>query len=286
MPDLPVIRSGEELRRAVRLWKREGLSVGLVPTMGALHAGHISLVALAKARCDRVVATIFVNPRQFSPGEDLDAYPRTMERDIALLGEAGCHALFAPTVSEIYPAGFATSITVSGISEGLCGATRPNFFGGIATVVAKLLILAEPDTAFFGEKDYQQLLVIKRLVKDLALPVEIIGGALIREPDGLAMSSRNAYLSDNERQMALTLYHTLKEMTAGLEAGADPARLIAMGLERLAQAGFRMDYLELRDTETLEPIDRLERPARLLAGGYLGQTRLIDNMPVTPKDQG
>jgi pantoate--beta-alanine ligase len=286
MPDLPVIRSGEELRRAVRLWKREGLSVGLVPTMGALHAGQISLVALAKARCDRVVATIFVNPRQFSPGEDLDAYPRTMERDIALLGEAGCHALFAPTVSEIYPAGFATSITVSGISEGLCGATRPNFFGGIATVVAKLLILAEPDTAFFGEKDYQQLLVIKRLVKDLALPVEIIGGALIREPDGLAMSSRNAYLSDNERQMALTLYHTLKEMTAGLEAGADPARLIAMGLERLAQAGFRMDYLELRDTETLEPIDRLERPARLLAGGYLGQTRLIDNMPVTPKDQG
>jgi pantoate--beta-alanine ligase len=283
MPDLSVIRIGDELRRTVRLWKREGLRVGLVPTMGALHAGHISLVELAKSRCDRVVATIFVNPRQFSPGEDLDAYPRTMERDRQLLTEAGCHALFAPTVDEIYPQGFATSITVSGISEGLCGATRPNFFGGIATVVAKLLILAEPDMAFFGEKDYQQLLVIKRLVKDLALPVEIIGGALIREPDGLAMSSRNAYLSANERQMALTLYHTLKEVTAGLEAGAEARRLIAMGLERLAQAGFRMDYLELRDAETLAPVERLERPARLLAGGYLGKTRLIDNMPVAPK---
>jgi len=286
MPDLTIIQTGDALRQTVRRWKREGLTVGLVPTMGALHAGHLSLIELARAHCDRVIATIFVNPRQFSPGEDLDAYPRTMERDTALLREAGCHALFAPAVSEIYPDGFATSITVAGISEGLCGATRPNFFGGIATVVAKLLILAEPDKAFFGEKDYQQLLVIRRLVTDLALPVEIIGGALVREADGLAMSSRNAYLSGNERQMALTLYHTLKEVTAGLEAGAEPGRLIAMGLERLVSAGFRMDYLELRDAETLEPIERLERPARLLAGGYLGKTRLIDNMPVTPRSHG
>lgn len=286
MPDLTIIQTGDALRQTVRRWKREGLTVGLVPTMGALHAGHLSLIELARAHCDRVVATIFVNPRQFSPGEDLDAYPRTIERDTALLREAGCHALFAPAVSEIYPDGFATSITVAGISEGLCGATRPNFFGGIATVVAKLLILAEPDKAFFGEKDYQQLLVIRRLVTDLALPVEIIGGALVREADGLAMSSRNAYLSGNERQMALTLHHTLKEVTAGLEAGAEPGRLIAMGLERLASAGFRMDYLELRDAETLEPIERLERPARLLAGGYLGKTRLIDNMPVTPRSRG
>lgn len=286
MPDLTIIQTGDALRQTVRRWKREGLTVGLVPTMGALHAGHLSLIELARAHCDRVVATIFVNPRQFSPGEDLDAYPRTIERDTALLREAGCHALFAPAVSEIYPDGFATSITVAGISEGLCGATRPNFFGGIATVVAKLLILAEPDKAFFGEKDYQQLLVIRRLVTDLALPVEIIGGALVREADGLAMSSRNAYLSGNERQMALTLHHTLKEVTAGLEAGAEPGRLIAMGLERLASAGFRMDYLELRDAETLEPIERLERPARLLAGGYLGKTRLIDNMPVTPRSHG
>lgn len=286
MPDLTIIQTGDALRQTVRRWKREGLTVGLVPTMGALHAGHLSLIELARAHCDRVVATIFVNPRQFSPGEDLDAYPRTIERDTALLREAGCHALFAPAVSEIYPDGFATSITVAGISEGLCGATRPNFFGGIATVVAKLLILAEPDKAFFGEKDYQQLLVIRRLVTDLALPVEIIGGALVREADGLAMSSRNAYLSGNERQMALTLHHTLKEVTAGLEAGAEPGRLIAMGLERLVSAGFRMDYLELRDAETLEPIERLERPARLLAGGYLGKTRLIDNMPVTPRSHG
>lgn len=286
MPDLTIIQTGDALRQTVRRWKREGLTVGLVPTMGALHAGHLSLIELARAHCDRVIATIFVNPRQFSPGEDLDAYPRTMERDTALLREAGCHALFAPAVSEIYPDGFATSITVAGISEGLCGATRPNFFGGIATVVAKLLILAEPDKAFFGEKDYQQLLVIRRLVTDLALPVEIIGGALVREADGLAMSSRNAYLSGNERQMALTLHHTLKEVTAGLEAGAEPGRLIAMGLERLVSAGFRMDYLELRDAETLEPIERLERPARLLAGGYLGKTRLIDNMPVTPRSHG
>lgn len=282
MADLSIIRIGEELRRTVRQWKRDGLTVGLVPTMGALHAGHISLVETALSDCDRVVTTIFVNPRQFSPGEDLDAYPRTMERDTQLLREAGCHAVFSPTVDEIYPQGFSTSITVSGISEGLCGATRPNFFGGIATVVAKLLILGEPDRAYFGEKDYQQLLVIKRLVKDLGLPVEVVGCPLVREPDGLAMSSRNAYLSDNERQTALTLYHTLKEVTAGLEAGAEPGRLIAMGLERLAEAGFRMDYLELRDAETLQPVNRLERPARLLAGGYLGQTRLIDNMPVTP----
>ena len=282
MTGIPHIKTGAALRQTSRDWRAQGKRVGLVPTMGALHEGHISLVETALAECDAVIATIFVNPKQFSPGEDLDAYPRTLDADKAMLTDAGCTALFAPVVSEIYPDGFATSITVAGISEGLCGATRPNFFTGIATVVAKLLILAEADIAYFGEKDYQQLLLIKRLVTDLGLPVEVKGCPIVREPDGLAMSSRNRYLSDSERQMALTLGQTLKEVAVGLEAGAKAAQLISMGLERLAAAGFKMDYLELRDAETLQPMTDLNRPARLLAGGYLGKTRLIDNWPVNP----
>ena len=282
MTGIPHIKTGAELRQTSRDWRAEGKRIGLVPTMGALHEGHISLVRTALAECDAVIATIFVNPKQFSPGEDLEAYPRALDSDKAMLADAGCTALFAPLVDEIYPQGFSTSITVAGISEGLCGATRPNFFTGIATIVAKLLILSEPDIAYFGEKDYQQLLLIKRLVTDLALPVDIKGCPIVRETDGLAMSSRNRYLSDNERQMALTLPHTLKEIAVGLEAGANVGQLIAMGLERLAGAGFKMDYLELRDAETLQPMTDIGRPARLLAGGYLGKTRLIDNWPVNP----
>ncbi|HKU55238.1 MAG TPA: pantoate--beta-alanine ligase [Rhizomicrobium sp.] len=251
--------------------------IGLVPTMGALHDGHLSLVSQAREHSGRVVVSIFVNPAQFAPHEDFDAYPRNLETDLKKL-EGHADIVFAPTAREIYPDGYATSIVVGGPSTGLESDFRPHFFAGVATVVAKLLIAANPDVAIFGEKDYQQLLVVKRLVRDLALPVTVIGGATLREPDGLAMSSRNAYLSPEERKIAGRLNVILKE--AALQARRGDLRAVeAFAIEALWSAGFsHVDYVAIRDAQTLEHIAALERPARILAAVKIGKTRLIDNM--------
>ena len=280
-----ILRSADALRAALRAWRTEGRTIGFVPTMGALHLGHLSLVRAAKTRCDRILASIFVNPKQFAPAEDFDRYPRNETGDAGLLAGAGCDLIYAPGLDQMYPPGFATSVAVNGLAEPLEGEMRPHFFGGVATVVAKLLIQAAPDAAFFGEKDYQQLLVIKRLARDLDLPGEIIGCPTVREPDGLAMSSRNAYLTPNERRAAPQLNFVLREAVSALKAGAPVAQVEHDARARAAAAGFtRIDYIAVRDAETLAEIegaiDNSDRPARILAAVWLGQTRLIDNLPV------
>ncbi|GEO82960.1 pantoate--beta-alanine ligase [Pararhodospirillum oryzae] len=285
---LPVAREGAAVRRTVAQWRAEGLRVALVPTMGALHDGHVSLVRLALTQADRVVVSVFVNPTQFGPSEDFAAYPRTEAADAVRLSEAGAHLMYAPTVEDMYPPGFATTITVEGVSRGLCGDRRPGHFQGVATVVSKLLMRAQPDVAVFGEKDYQQLQVIRRLVADLDLPVEVIGAPVVREDDGLALSSRNAYLSPGERAIAPHLHRILVEVTRALtspetEAGTPAAVILARGEVALRAAGFDdVEYLELRDASTLAPQAAFVRgrPARLLAAVRLGRTRLIDNMAV------
>jgi pantoate--beta-alanine ligase len=279
--DMPVSRSVAELRRSVAAWRRADETVALVPTMGALHDGHLSLMRLARARCRRVVATIFVNPTQFAPHEDFDAYPRREAADRAKLAREGVDLLYAPAPREMYPEGFATTVTVSGVSEGLCGHFRPQMFPGVATVVAKLLIQAMPDVAVFGEKDYQQLQVIRRLARDLDLPAEILGGPTVREADGLALSSRNAYLTPEERAAAPTLNRVLRDAARQLEEGAAAGPLLDAGRRSLEAAGFgKVDYLELRAAEGLAPLDTADRPARLLAAAWLGKARLIDNVAV------
>src|ERR1700722_5312636 len=220
---LRVARSVGELRLHVAAWRAAGERVGLVPTMGALHAGHMALVAAARARCQRTVASIFVNPKQFGPREDFSTYPRPESDDLAKLTQAGADLAFIPAVEEIYPEGFATTISVGGPSEGLCGAHRPGHFDGVATVVAKLLIQAAPDAAFFGEKDYQQLMVVRRMTQDLNLPVEIVGVPTVREADGLALSSRNVYLSAEERRLAPDLHRVMRETVSAIARGAAPA---------------------------------------------------------------
>lgn len=251
----------------------------MVPTMGALHAGHVSLVTQAKKHADHVVVSIFVNPTQFAPDEDFDAYPRTLESDLARLGDAAA-IIFAPTAREMYPDGYATTITVKGPSHGLETDFRPHFFAGVATVVAKLLIAASPDVAVFGEKDYQQLLVVQRLARDLALPTKVLGAPTLREADGLAMSSRNAYLSPQERGIAARLNMTLKDVIAAAQTG-DLRAAEAAGIDALYKAGFdHVDYVAIRDAQTLDHITALERPARLLAAAKIGKTRLIDNMAI------
>lgn len=280
-PVLPNARSVAALRLSVGEWRRGGLSVALVPTMGALHEGHLSLVRAAKARCERVVASLFVNPKQFAPHEDFERYPRDEASDASLLASAGCDLLYAPERSEMYPEGFATNIIVSSVSTPLEGEMRPHFFGGVATVVAKLLLQCLPDAAFFGEKDYQQLLVIKQLARDLDIPVEIVGGVTVREADGLAMSSRNFYLSADERRSAAQLNRVLQEAVSALHAGAGIAEVEAGAAAKLVGAGFTcVDYVAVRDAETLHSITTLTRPARILAAAWLGKTRLIDNMAV------
>jgi len=249
--------------------------------MGALHEGHLTLVREGLKRADRVVASVFVNPTQFGPNEDFDAYPRREAEDAALLEGAGAAALFAPTVVEMYPQGFATSITVAGVSEGLCGDIRPGHFSGVATVVTKLLLQAGPDIALFGEKDYQQLQVIKRFVRDLDIPVEIVGVPTVREADGLARSSRNAYLSAEDRAVAPAIHRVMTAMAAQLKAGADAASQIAWGKAELLAAGFAsIDYLEVRAAEGLAPLERLSEPARIIVAARLGKARLIDNLAV------
>lgn len=276
-----ILRSVAALRAQVAEWRAQGLTVALVPTMGALHEGHLTLVREGLKRADRVVASVFVNPTQFGPNEDFDAYPRREAEDAALLEGAGAAALFAPTVVEMYPQGFATSITVAGVSEGLCGDIRPGHFSGVATVVTKLLLQAGPDIALFGEKDYQQLQVIKRFVRDLDIPVEIVGVPTVREADGLARSSRNAYLSAEDRAVAPAIHRVMTAMAAQLKAGADAASQIAWGKAELLAAGFAsIDYLEVRAAEGLAPLERLSEPARIIVAARLGKARLIDNLAV------
>ena len=279
--NLPIVRTVRELRAAVAAWRRADERVALVPTMGALHAGHLALVAEGRRRADRVVATIFVNPKQFGAGEDLDRYPRRELADAEALEAAGCDLLFAPGVAEIYPDGFATHVSVSGITDDLDGAARPGHFDGVATVVAKLLNQAQADVAIFGEKDYQQLLTIRRLARDLDIPTEIVGHPTVREADGLALSSRNAYLSPDERRNAAELPRTLAAAGEAIRAGRDVADALRAATDRLLAAGFAsVDYVELRDAETLAPLAHLDRPARLLAAARIGGARIIDNIPV------
>ena len=285
MLPLPAARTVSDLRRTVASWRRDDLTVGFVPTMGALHEGHISLVRLALSRADRVVASIFVNPTQFGPNEDLAAYPRDEAGDAARLADAGCHLLFAPSVAEMYPPGMASVVTVSGVSEPLDGQARPGHFAGVATIVAKLLNQARPDVAVFGEKDYQQLQVIRRMAADLDLGVEILGAPTARAPDGLALSSRNAYLTDEERRRAPELAAALTEAIGHLRAGAEVAEVEARAVGRLRAAGFGpVDYVEVRDAVGLARLGPGPlppgRPARILAAARLGRARLIDNMAV------
>ena len=271
-----------ELRERVAAWRAAGERIAFVPTMGNLHAGHLCLVREARARADRVVASIFVNPLQFGPSEDLDAYPRTLDEDRRLLVEAGCDLLFAPRVSEVYPRGqeAQTRVDVPGLSDILCGASRPGHFVGVATVVCKLLNMAQPDVALFGEKDFQQLLVIRRMVEDLAMPVEIVGVPTVREPDGLAMSSRNGYLTAEERRLAPALRRVLIAAGDSLRAGESVARVEQAALESLAAAGLRPDYLSVRRACDLASADPDDRDLIILAAAYLGRARLIDNLRV------
>jgi pantoate--beta-alanine ligase len=278
-PPIAIDRTVAALRRRVGLWRDARESVALVPTMGALHDGHIALVEAARDRARHAIVSIFVNPRQFAPHEDFDAYPRREAEDLALLAQAGAAAVFMPSAGEMYPAGDATAVAVGGPALGLESDSRPHFFGGVATVVTKLLLAALPDFAIFGEKDYQQLAVIRRMARDLLIPVEIVGHPTVREADGLAFSSRNAYLTAEERRIAPLIHRTLKSVAADIAASGDPAGSLAAGRRSLSDAGFRVDYLELRNAETLSPVtDPASEPLRLLAAAWLGKTRLIDNI--------
>ena len=280
---LPILRSVAALREQVAQWRKAGLRVAFVPTMGALHDGHLSLVKAGLAQADRVLVSIFVNPTQFGPNEDFAAYPRTEEADVAKLAQAGAHAVYAPSVEEMYPQGASTTVHVAGVSDGLCGTFRPGHFDGVATVVSKLLNQTQPDVALFGEKDFQQLQVIRRLARDLDLPVAIRGVATLREADGLAMSSRNAYLSPAERAIAPALHRVLTDAAARLQGGSEAEPVLKDSIEAVLQAGFgSVDYLELRAAEDLAPLERLNRPARLIVAARLGRARLIDNIPVNP----
>ncbi|HEV7284060.1 MAG TPA: pantoate--beta-alanine ligase [Kaistia sp.] len=282
MPASPIIyRTVDDLRSAVAAWRREGLRVGMVPTMGALHSGHLELVRAARERADRILVTIFVNPTQFAPTEDFGSYPRTEASDVAKLAELGVEAVFAPNANEMYPAGYATTVSLAGPAIGLETDFRPHFFAGVATVVSKLLIAGFPDVALFGEKDYQQLMVVRQMVRDLRLPTEIVGLPTIREADGLALSSRNAYLSAEERQTATTISRAMRQAAEAIRAGGDVEAALAEGRETLKAAGFRIDYLVLRNAETLaEIVDLAREPRRMLAAAWLGKTRLIDNIAV------
>jgi pantoate--beta-alanine ligase len=268
------------LAQATAELKRSG-RLALVPTMGALHAGHMALVEAAKARAEHLTATIFVNPMQFGEGEDLGRYPRQEQQDTAMLEAAGCDLLWLPSAEDIYPDGFATRISVSGVARRWEGEARPGHFDGVATVVAKLLLAVAPDVALFGEKDFQQLAVIRRMVQDLAIPVQIAGVATVREADGLALSSRNAYLSADERQRAAALPRALAEAAHAIRSGADVTAALEQARDMLTAAGFsRLDYLALVDAKTLEPIGRVSDQMRLIAAAVIGSTRLIDNRAV------
>jgi len=282
MISIETVATIAELRVRIAAWRHEGLRTCLVPTMGALHEGHLSLVREARARADRVIVSVFVNPAQFAPHEDFDRYPRRLDDDRAKLAGTGAAPLvFAPSVGEIYPEGFATRIEIAGPARALETDFRPHFFSGVATVVAKLLLAAMPDIAIFGEKDYQQLLVVRRLARDLGLPVEILGGTIVREADGLAMSSRNVYLAPAEREVAGQLNLILKNVATRVRAGDNIAETEAAGGVGLLNAGFNaVDYVAVRDAATLVPLEAFTGRARVLAAAKIGATRLIDNMEV------
>ena len=278
---VPVAASLADLRAFVRARRAAGERIGLVPTMGALHDGHLSLIAAARQRAERVIATIFVNPTQFGVNEDFSRYPRTFETDCARLAEAATDLVFAPSVAEMYPTGFVTSVSLAGpATAGLEDRFRPTHFSGVATVVAKLLNQAQADIAVFGEKDYQQLLVIRQMARDLDMPTEIFGAPTLREPDGLARSSRNVYLSPQERARAPALYGALDAAARAIAAGATLDAALARARAAVAHAGFEIDYIEARDAQTLAPVTDASRGAlRILAAARLGATRLIDNVP-------
>ena len=275
-------RTVPALRRAINHIRAAGETIALVPTMGALHSGHLSLVRLAKRRARRVVVSIFVNPTQFAPHEDFATYPRTVARDLALLAEAGVDLVWMPSAAVMYPEGFATRISPQGpATAGLEDTFRPHFFGGVATVVAKLLIQCQPDIAVFGEKDYQQLRVVTQLARDLDLAVRIVGAPTLRERDGLAMSSRNAYLSAEERAVAPTLHRVLRQCASEIKAGRAIGATLAEGRRVITRTGFALDYLEARHAKTLAPSrSRNDGPMRVLVAAKIGRTRLIDNLAV------
>jgi pantoate--beta-alanine ligase len=279
---LDIARTIVDLRSHIADWRKSAERVGLVPTMGALHEGHLALVRSARAECQRVVATIFVNPKQFAPNEDLASYPRREVADLAMLASACVDLVFIPGTTEIYPAEFATTVRVAGLTDCLCGAHRAGHFDGVATVVTKLLLQSLPDTAYFGEKDYQQLLVVRRLARDLDIPVRIVGVPTVREADGLALSSRNAYLSPAERRVAPNLARILRRIGAALAAQPGAvASEIAQGRGGLESAGLAVEYLEIREADTLAPVtETVIGPARVFAAVHLGRTRLIDNFPI------
>lgn len=272
-----------ELRAHLNLPRRNGQRIALVPTMGNLHAGHLALVDAARRDADVVVATIFVNPLQFGAGEDFERYPRTLEADTQALARHGCDIVFAPSANTLYPQGrdHQTQVSVPQVSEGLCGANRPGHFAGVATVVSLLFHLVQPDTAYFGRKDYQQLTVIRKMVTDLHFPIDIVGVPTQRAEDGLALSSRNAYLSTAERQRAPALYRVLCQVRDALQGDEPPASALREGLASLAAEGFKPDYLELRRTQDLGPVALETRETILLVAAHLGTTRLIDNLPVS-----
>ncbi len=278
---LVAVRDVDSLRRRVRTWRREGLSVALVPTMGALHKGHLVLMDRALKMADRVVASIFVNPKQFGPSEDFALYPRRETEDFEMLNAAGVHLLFAPDVATMYPPGFAASVHIGELTAILDGAHRAGHFDGVATVVAKLLLQSLPDIALFGEKDYQQLTLIRRLVSDLNIPVDIIGVETVRAADGLAMSSRNAYLTPGERSQAPALYRAISTAAAAIASGGDIATALEAARAEILKGGFGdVDYVEARHAETLAPLTSRTEPGRVLAAAQLGRARLIDNVAI------
>lgn len=278
------VNSVQSLREQVAQARHAGQRIALVPTMGNLHAGHVSLIQQARQSADFVVASIFVNPLQFGANEDLDSYPRTLSADQEKLADAGCNLLFAPGVAEMYPNGMdgQTRVLVPGVSEGLCGESRPGHFEGVATVVCKLFNMVQPDLAVFGEKDFQQLAVIRTMVRDLNLPIEIQGAPIVRAEDGLALSSRNGYLTAEQRAAAPALYRSLQQLATRLRAGeTDHGTLIAEAINAQQAAGFRPDYLEIREAHSLHPATATDRNLVVLAAAHLGSTRLIDNLSVT-----
>ena len=281
---LQIAKRPAELRAQIRRWRASGETIGFVPTMGNLHAGHMALVAQARQRTNRCVVSVFVNPLQFGAGEDFTHYPRTLEADHQRLTAARADLLFAPGESDVYPHGqhHQTRVEVPELSDILCGASRPGHFVGVATVVCKLLNMVQPDLAVFGEKDYQQLLVIRRMVEDLAMPVEILGLATVREPDGLALSSRNGYLSSQERRLAPSLYQGLRDTVQAITAGrSDFQALEQEARAELVACGLRPDYFAIRRASDLASPGTADRELRVLAAAYLGKTRLIDNLPIS-----
>ncbi len=277
----PIQRTLADLRAQTAIWRKAGETIGVVPTMGALHQGHLSLARAARERCDRVIVTIFVNPKQFNNTDDLDSYPRTEEDDARKLESIGVDLIYVPDPEQIYPDGFATNVAVAGLTDMLCGAARPGHFDGVATVVSKLFLQTSADFAFFGEKDYQQLQVVRRLAADLDIPIEVVGCPTIREEDGLAMSSRNLLLSDRSRIKAPVLAEVMEDMRAQLLEGAGMRDIVEDAKTRILAAGFNdIDYLELRDGRDLSLLDQTVPDARLFAAAWLAGVRLIDNIAV------